>query len=130
MACVLIIDDDLDTVEVSKELLECAGHSVRTGHNGVEGLKSLKANPLPDCVVLDVDMPVLSGPGMARQMVLHDSGEERIPIVLVSARHDLREVAAKMGTPYFLRKASHDYGRILLETLARALRERRSPVPA
>jgi hypothetical protein len=45
----------------------------------------------------------------------------------VSARNDLSEVAARMGTPYFLAKGSRDYGNALLTTIARALRERRAP---
>jgi CheY-like chemotaxis protein len=127
MANVLIVDDDSDTVEVSTELLGASGHRVRTGYNGEEGLKSLGEGKLPDCVLLDVDMPVLNGPGMAHQMLLHDAGEEKIPIVLVSARADLAAVAAHMGTPYFLAKASADYGDVLIKLLARALFERRAP---
>jgi CheY-like chemotaxis protein len=130
MANVLIIDDSPDTVEVTTELLESAGHRIQTGYNGEEGLKSLDAGPLPDCVLLDVDMPVLDGPGMAHRMLLHDAGEERIPILLVSARGDLSEVAERMGTPYFLAKASPDYGTALLEMLDRALRERQPPTDA
>jgi CheY-like chemotaxis protein len=124
MANVLIVDDDSDTVKVTTELLESAGHRIRTGYNGEEGLKSLDAGPLPDCVLLDVDMPVLDGPGMAHQMLLHDSGEERIPILLVP------QVAERLGTPYFLAKASPDYGTVLLEILDRALRERQPPAAA
>ena len=127
MANVLIVDDNFDTVEMSRELLESAGHSIRTENNGAEGLKSLRANPHPDCVLLDVDMPLLNGPGMAHQMVLHDHGEERIPIVLVSGREDLPQLAARVGTPYFLRKASNNYCTMLLEIVARALRERQAP---
>jgi FixJ family two-component response regulator len=130
MANVLIVDDSSDTVEITTELLESAGHQVRTGRNGEDGLKSLDAGPLPDCIVLDVEMPVLSGPGMAHQMLLHDAGEERIPILLVSGRGDLPEVAGQMGTPYFLAKASPDYGDTLLELLDRALRERLPPATA
>jgi CheY-like chemotaxis protein len=130
MANVLIVDDDSDTVKVTTELLESAGHRIRTGYNGEEGLKSLDAGPLPDCVLLDVDMPVLDGPGMAHQMLLHDSGEERIPILLVSGRSDLPQVAERLGTPYFLAKASPDYGTVLLEILDRALRERQPPAAA
>jgi CheY-like chemotaxis protein len=81
MSNVLIVDDSPDAVVVTTELLESAGHRVQTGYNGEEGLKSLTAGPLPDCVLLDVDMPVLNGPGMAHQMLLHDAGEERIPRV-------------------------------------------------
>jgi CheY-like chemotaxis protein len=127
---ILIVDDDLDTVELSRHLLESAGHHVKTGHTGIEGLRSLHTKPLPDCILLDVDMPMLSGPGMAHQMLLHDTGEEDIPIILVSGRDDLPEIAARMGTPYFLRKASHNYGKVLLQIVARALVERLAPASA
>jgi FixJ family two-component response regulator len=40
-------------------------------------------------VILDVDMPILGGPGMAHQMLLHDAGQELIPIILVSAKNNL-----------------------------------------
>ena len=128
MASILIVDDDSDMVEVSTELLESAGHRIQTGYNGQQGLKSLDAGPLPDCVLLDVDMPVLNGPEMVHQMLLHDAGEEKIPILLVSGRGDLSEVAGRMGTPYFLRKASADYGPTLLRLLDRALLERQAPL--
>jgi hypothetical protein len=63
---------------------------------------------------------------MAHEMLLHDAGEEKILIVLVSARVDLAEVARRIGTPYFLAKASADYGDNLMRLLDRALRERRA----
>jgi CheY-like chemotaxis protein len=110
--------------------LESAGHRIQTGVNGEEGLKSLNAGPLPDCVLLDVDMPVLGGPALAHQMLLHDAGEEKIPILLVSGRDNLSELAARMGTPYFLKKATSDFGTTLLKILDRALRERRAPATA
>ena len=130
MANVLIVDDDDDMAEVSKDLLESAGHVVRVGHGGKEGLASLSVAPLPDCVLLDVEMPTLDGPGMAHQMRLHDEGEERIPIVLVSGRYDLPDLAARMGTPYYLVKACADYGATLLKLLDRAIIERRAPTSA
>jgi CheY-like chemotaxis protein len=130
MANVLIVDDDCDTAEMSKELLEVAGHRVHIEPGGAEGLASLRKSPLPDCVLLDVDMPVLNGPAVVRQMHLNDGGEEKIPIVLVSGRSDLADVAARMGTPYFIIKACPDYGDALLAMLGRALRERRAPTSA
>ncbi len=130
MANVLIVDDDLDNVSASRELLEWAGHRVRVGHNGEEGLASLCAAPLPDCVLLDLDMPVLNGQGMAHQMRLHDDGEEKIPILLVSGRSDLPAIAARMGTPYFIAKASPNYSEVLLALLDRVLTERLGPAPA
>ena len=129
MANVLIVDDDVEMADASRDLLESAGHSVRIGHNGEEGLASLSADP-PDCVLLDLDMPVLDGAGMARQMRLNDAREERIPILLVSGRDDLRAVAARIGTPYFIAKACADYGERLLRMLDRALSERCAPTCA
>jgi len=36
MAHVLIVDDDLDIAELSKNRLGSAGHLIRAGHNGEE----------------------------------------------------------------------------------------------
>jgi FixJ family two-component response regulator len=130
MANLLIVDDDLEMADASRQLLESVGHRIRVGHNGEEGLASLSTAPLPECLLLDLDMPVLDGQGMARQMRLRDGGQENIPIVLVSGRSDLPAVAARMGTPYFVKKACADYGAALLEMLARALLERRPPTSA
>ena len=130
MANVLIVDDDIDVADVLSELLESVGHHVAVAHSGSEGLALLSAAPLPDCLLLDVEMPILSGPGMAHQMLLHDAGEEKIPILLVSGRNDLPAVAGLMGTPYFLKKTGADFGKVLLEILARALREKLAPASA
>jgi DNA-binding NtrC family response regulator len=128
MAHLLLVDDDNDYVEGLGALLRSMGHAVRTAATGEEGLKVLRAAPLPDAVVLDVDMPVLGGPGMAHKMLLHDAGEQDIPILLVSGRDDLPQIAGRMGTPYFLAKPA-DVGSFL-DLLRRALRERRAPLSA
>src|SRR5450432_3044870 len=104
MSRLLLVDDDDDIVAALADLLRDGGHEVRTASTGEEGLIVLRAAPLPDVLVLDVDMPVLGGPGMAHKMLLHDAGEENIPILLMSARHDLPEIAREMGTQYSVAK--------------------------
>ena len=101
---------------------------MRTASTGEEGLEVLRAAPLPNAVVLDVDMPILGGPAMAHQMLLHDAGEEKLPVILVSARNDLPEIAKKMGTPYFLGKPCDRVA--ILALLERALLERTPPASA
>jgi CheY-like chemotaxis protein len=125
MADLLLVDDDHDVAEVFREILGGHGHEVRTAKTGHEGLLALRAAPLPDLVILDVDMPIMTGPAMAHEMLVHDMGEERIPVILVSARHDLPEIAGRMGTPYFLRKTG-DVG-AFLRMIERVLRERHAP---
>jgi len=63
---ILMVDDNLELIEIFAELLRRAGHVVSTVGSGEEGLKLLRTTPLPDVVVLDVDMPPgMSGPAMA-----------------------------------------------------------------
>ena len=101
---------------------------MRTASTGEEGLLVLRSGPLPDALMLDIDMPVLGGPGMAHKMLLHDAGEEKIPIILMSARRDLREVARTMGTSYVVTKPTSIEE--FLDVLGRALRERLAPTSA
>lgn len=128
MANLLLVDDDGDLVEALADHLRSEGHEVRTANDGEEGLKALRTPPLPDALVLDVDMPVLGGPGMAHEMLLHDAGQELIPILLVSSSHDLPAIAKTMGTSYFLRKPCDLT--TFLALLDRALNERTPPASA
>jgi DNA-binding response OmpR family regulator len=61
MANLLLVDDDGDLVEALADQMRSEGHEVRTASNGEEGLKALRTPPLPNAVVLDVDMPILGG---------------------------------------------------------------------
>ena len=128
MANLLLVDDDGDLVELLADQLRREGHEVSTASNGEEGLEALKMPPLPDALILDVDMPILGGPGMAHQMMLHDAGQELIPIILVSGKSDLAVIAKKMGTSYFLRKPCDLTA--FLGLLGRALHERTPPASA
>jgi DNA-binding NtrC family response regulator len=128
VAHLLVVDDDNDLVESLGELLRTEGHVVHTAGTGEEGLEVLRSASLPDAVILDVDMPILGGPGMAHKMLMHDAGEERIPIILVSGNHDLPQIAKRMGTAYFLAKPCGID--TVLQLLDRALSERRAPSSA
>jgi CheY-like chemotaxis protein len=127
MAKILVVDDDSHVVKATARLLSSGGYDVETAANGADGLLVLDETALPDCVVLDVDMPTLSGPEMAAAMVKRDRGEEKVPILLVSARPDLPAVAARVGTAYSLSKGDPEYPRLLLQTLARVLAEKTPP---
>jgi CheY-like chemotaxis protein len=59
-ATVLVVDDDPDTVETMREILEEEGHTVLSARNGREALELALRN-VPDLVLLDLDMPVMDG---------------------------------------------------------------------
>jgi CheY-like chemotaxis protein len=128
VAHLLLVDDDNDLIGMLGEILNGEGHEVHYASTGEEGLVVLRGASLPDAVVLDVDMPALGGPGMAHRMLMHDAGEESIPIILMSGRADLPQIARQMGTPYYLAKPPTLDA--FLTLLDRALTERRAPSAA
>lgn len=129
MATILMVDDDLDITEVFGDFLRSNGHSVRTANSGQEGLLKLDAAALPNIILLDVDMsPGMSGPEMAHQMLVHDAGQENIPVILMSGNVELPQIARRMGTPYWLTKRGDSDA--LLKLISRALTERVAPASA
>jgi CheY-like chemotaxis protein len=59
-ATVLVVDDDPDTVETMRDILEEEGHTVLSAKDGLEGLE-VALKTVPDLVLLDLDMPVMDG---------------------------------------------------------------------
>jgi CheY-like chemotaxis protein len=126
MADLLIVDDNVDLAELLGDFFASEGHRVRIAHDGEAGMLELGVR-LPDLVILDVDMPVLDGPGMAYRMLVENCGKERIPIVLLSGNPDLPAVARRVGTRYVLPKPCCPER--LQSVVARSLVERASPRP-
>ena len=121
MARLLIVDDDVALVDALRALLQADGHHVSAAYDGAQGLQVLRSEH-PDLILLDVEMPVLSGPQMVREMMLHDLGANMIPIILFSANPDLPKIASDLGTPYWIEKpCDADSLRVLV---ARAFLER------
>ena len=126
MSDVLIVDDNIDIAEPLRQILEMEGHQVRMAGDGLEGLDSVE-EAFPDIILLDVEMPLLDGPGMARRLQILNTGREKIPIVLLSATRDLRSIAGRVGTPYYLEKP-YSIDRFLMVFQA-ALNDRIYPKP-
>lgn len=123
---VLIVDDNLDLADVVAELLGAQGYEVQIAEDGERGLEMMMARA-PDVVLLDVEMPRLDGPETAYRMHIHDAGLEKIPIVLSSGVVGLREVARRVGTPYYIGKPFETSS--MLALVRRALDERLPPAP-
>lgn len=64
----LLVDDDIFIQESVPRLLEACGHRVEVAKDGMEGLTRLEAGPLPDLVILDMNMPGLSGLDTLRRL--------------------------------------------------------------
>lgn len=58
---VLVVDDDAQVRESLAELIETMGHLVSTASGGREAIAKLEDGPVPDLVILDLNMPDWSG---------------------------------------------------------------------
>lgn len=67
MAHVLIVDDDVIIAEAASEALINAGHACGWVTSGEEALKLLK-HRRPDIILLDQDMPSMTGSQVLRQL--------------------------------------------------------------
>ena len=66
-ARVLVVDDDLATVELLQEFLSTKGYEVLTASDGAEALRTVKAER-PHLLLLDVMMPKMDGLEVLRQV--------------------------------------------------------------
>lgn len=76
---VLLAEDDVDSADTYKEILENRGHQVVVTYNGVDCLTEYlssydgKANSGYDAVIIDYSMPVLNGTQVAKKNTGHQS---------------------------------------------------------
>jgi CheY-like chemotaxis protein len=64
---VLVIDDDRDSREIVRQMLEWGGIEVKTASGGREGIRLASSDP-PAVVFLDLDMPQMSGVEVLRAL--------------------------------------------------------------
>jgi len=88
---VLVIDDEAPIRLLCRVNLEAEGMEVLEAADGPSGLEKARAER-PDVVLLDVMMPGLDGWRVAEEL-LDDPNTERIPIVFLTARAELRDRA-------------------------------------
>ena len=68
MATVLVVDDDRVLSHLVASLLRGKGHKVLNAFDAVQGLMLAMRSPLPDAIVLDINMPGGSGEETLRKL--------------------------------------------------------------
>jgi len=77
---VLVVDDDVKTVELVKLYLNRDGYRVLTAYNGIEALR-LAREGRPDLIVLDLMLPGMDGLEVCRTL----REESDVPIIMLTA---------------------------------------------
>lgn len=80
---ILLVEDDEETRESLRELLEEHGYLVLHGKNGQEAQERLRESPRPDCILLDLWMPGKDGWTFASE--LKEGGLGDVPVVVITA---------------------------------------------
>lgn len=103
---VLVVDDELDLCQIVKKQLESIGEfEVTFCTNGTEAFE-LSKQLRPDVILLDVAMPDLSGPKIAKQLA-DDPETKNIPFIYLTgmvSREEVKESRNLIGGNYFIAK--------------------------
>ena len=101
-----VVDDDADVRVALTRLVSSAGFAVETYACGAEFLQSIDDHE-PDCLVLDLHMPDMSGFDVQGALVVRHAA---VPVVVITG-HDTPEARAralKLGAKSYLCKPVND----------------------
>jgi CheY-like chemotaxis protein len=104
MAKILIVDDDLETIELITSIIKLGGHephSVNESRNAIKAIEDI----MPDLVLLDIMMAEINGIAICKLIKSNPSMSD-IPVFMVSALSDdgTKRDAANAGADKFITK--------------------------
>jgi len=99
---VLVVDDDPDILDAICDVLHSENYRVARARHGVEALERV-TDERPSIILLDLMMPVMDGVTFAQALHARD-GDDRIPIIVISADGNPQKAAAAVGARGFLAK--------------------------
>ncbi len=117
---VLLVDDDAMTQFYVRHLLEKQGMDIQIAENGEKALNRLGEEQF-DCILMDIQMPVMDGVEATRRIRSSSSGFRSIPIIALTAYAMAgdRETFIQAGMDDYLAKPVDKDD--LIETLSRNL---------
>jgi len=97
MQTILVVDDDEDILEVIKYILEDSGYEVDTLSDGHYLFDQIKKHE-PDLILLDVMLGNMDGRELCKD-VKAGIDTHNIPVILISASHQISDTSRKNGAP-------------------------------
>ncbi|MBF6590369.1 MAG: response regulator [Ktedonobacterales bacterium] len=118
----LVVDDDKDTRDVLRLILEDVGYTVEEARDGVQTLEALQSSDIPLVVLLDLDLPQLDGIEVLHAVARDPRLAARHAFILLTAVSHRRyqaaeEVCAILSVPLILKPFGLD---VLLDAVATA----------
>ena len=104
---VLIVDDMAANIAILSDLLQ-SSYKIKIAKSGQRALEIAKSKEKPDLILLDIEMPQMSGYDVCK--ILKSSSETRnIPIIFVTAKNDTtdEEYGLNLGAIDYIKKPFH-----------------------
>jgi DNA-binding response OmpR family regulator len=98
---ILICDDDIDILEVTKIILQ-QDYQVETMAHCNDIFKYFELYA-PDLILMDLWIPDLGGEAVTR-LLKNSNKTQKIPVIIFSANNDIENVAKDAGADGYLRK--------------------------
>lgn len=98
---IIVADDDPAILDAIRLMLEFEGYDVECFPNG-NGLLEMDRNA-PDLLLLDIWMSGTDGRDLCQQLKQQESTRD-IPVIMISASHDIESSALAAGADDFLAK--------------------------
>jgi DNA-binding response OmpR family regulator len=93
MAHILVVDDDAEIRKLVDKILTARGYQVSQAEDGESGL-GLAIVKKPDLIILDLNLPKMSGFEVCRRLKA-DEATRKIPVIMLTAAYDEWEDAKK-----------------------------------
>jgi putative two-component system response regulator len=93
---ILIVDDMQSNLELLSQMLRLNGYETRTALNGAHALTTAQTEP-PDLVLLDINMPEMSGYEVCDHLKAHETTRD-IPVIFISALNEVQNKVKGFGT--------------------------------
>ncbi|SDE28833.1 two-component system, OmpR family, phosphate regulon response regulator PhoB [Mucilaginibacter pineti] len=97
MRRILAVDDDSDILEVLQYILEDSGYEVETLSDGRNLFDTIKTHQ-PDLILLDIMLGGIDGRELCQKLKAHKETHD-IPVILISASHDISKSLHQTGAP-------------------------------
>ena len=99
----LFVEDEEDLLSIISDALTKLHANFLTANNGIEALSLLRENPDIDVIITDINMPLMGGLDMIKNIVDQDID---IPIIIMSAHTETEYIqkAQEYGVSEYLLK--------------------------
>ncbi len=101
---VLIVEDDHESLKLTRDLLQANGYTTIQAIDGKQGVELAKTRK-PDLILMDIMMPEMDG-YTACDAIKTDKATSEIPVVMLTAMgYELnKELARKLGADGYITK--------------------------